>query len=125
MSFNIDRWKTKRIENLKIPIKELTDNQYSEYKITPDCHHCTIWSGDGSEIEGSISHSVDGKDNHIVVEKIVLQGEFSGTAYHEILLPALKKSTGILEAVTIWEGGELIERLLVEDGKITETEIEL
>jgi len=57
------------------------------------------------------------------VDEIYFQGEKSGTFYQEIIKPMLKLSAGKLEAILIWEGGDSIIRLSVEDGKITQVEL--
>jgi hypothetical protein len=66
---------------------------------------------------------VDGEN--FVVTELECHGEFSGTLYHDCLLPMLKKFKGDIEAVCIWEGGDSIRRLTSRKGKITETDIEL
>ena len=52
-------------------------------------------------------------------------GEGSGTFKHLILDEALKESTGELEAVLVWEGGDSITRFIVKDGEVSESNIEL
>ena len=64
-------------------------------------------------------------DTMLLVNEVTVYGEGSGTFMREIFTPALAKSTGVLEAVLIWEGGDTISRLVVEDGKVTESDIEL
>ncbi len=54
-----------------------------------------------------------------------VQGEASGSYMHYVVNEALKHSTGELEAVLIWEGGDSITRLTVKDGDVNETDIEL
>lgn len=51
-------------------------------------------------------------------------GEGSGSSY-ETLLKILENSGGMLHAVLIWEGGDSIQRLEVNAGEITKTDVDL
>jgi len=42
-----------------------------------------------------------------------------------ILEPALKDNTGRLEAVCVWEGGDTINKLIVDNGEVKWENIEL
>ena len=76
------------------------------------------------DIEGLLSGTQ--RENEVFeVTNINIVGEASGTFYEWILIPALKRSKGVLEAVLIWEGGDSIERLKVSDGIITSKKIDL
>jgi hypothetical protein len=130
MSYNIDTWKTKKIKNLVIPLAALKvslglarrgfEPDILEH-IENDNINVTISFNEAPGINGVRQPGND----IIVVKSINLYGEASGTAYHYVLLPALKQSQGFMEAVLIWEGGDSITSLLVKDGLVTEREIEL
>lgn len=127
MSNNIESWKTKKLENLAIPLSALYGDEDA------------YWNPDKPEIEGiedneirvSIHVCEDGDitgrirlDNTIFVDSIKLRGESSGHMFFYTVEPALHKSTGILEAVLIWESSD-ITRLIVHDGQVTQENIEL
>jgi len=130
MSYNIDTWKTKQMIGLRIPIEAL---QYSEdmkkrgwkkeCTINMDDNPITVSipMADGGVVEGILLFDT----KEVEVSKISLWGEGSGTEYHELLLPALKKSTGKLIAVLIWEGGDSISQLDVFNGNVEESDYEL
>lgn len=128
MSYNITNWTTKRIENLVIPFAALYDKSIREDwlpdqpTINPDTQEIAIRCGCEQEIKGTFA---DETNSGIRVTAFDMRGEGSGTFWHDVLRPALKRSTGILEAVRIWEGGDHVDRLRVKDGVITEETIEL
>lgn len=131
MSYNIDNWKTKRLVNLRLPLIAYTVG-YTAERIArgwrPDIRHCyetnEITLGLDCESNDAITGTLT-DDNWIHVKELCLYGEGSGTAYRELLLPMLAQSQGELEAVLVWAGGDSITRLTVQDGQVTETEIEL
>ncbi len=133
MSYNISQWKTKKIENLHIPLEALYDvsddlasRGWQLEKPTVD-----ILSRKEPKIrievaeDGEISGTYDIASKLITVEYIRIRGEASGTFFEDIVLPALKESTGVLEAVLIWEHGDSIEQVTVRDGVVERREIEL
>lgn len=61
----------------------------------------------------------------LLVSSIKAYGEGSGTALNWIIEPALQDSTGKLVAVRVWEGGDSIDRLIVDDGDVSSEPIEL
>jgi hypothetical protein len=132
MSYNITTWKTKKIESLVIPI-----DSFYKYKDS-SWHPDEPWRGcqpsedqirieggaEGFELSGTYLEPADGKVA-VAVRDIHLSGECSGTFYHNVLVPALEDSTGYLQSVLIWEGGDSITRLVVIDGKVARMEVEL
>jgi hypothetical protein len=125
MSYNIDTWKTKKLENLFIPIKALYDGVNENWKpdqpkiLNAETMEVEIYGGCGQTIKGIL------KDGMLSVTKINMGGEGSGRYMYEIINPALKQSTGELEAVCVWEGGDSITRLTVKDGEVNEEGIDL
>lgn len=126
MSYNIDKWKTKKLENLVIPYSAFFKHARTDWHpkepevVNADTGEVRLGCGCGQEILGFL------KDGKFIVTKFeTMSGEGSGTFYGWILRPALEESTGRLEAVLVWEGGDSIQRLQVNDGKIAESEIEL
>jgi hypothetical protein len=121
MSCNIIEWKTKRLESLQIPVKEMF---YHERK---DWHPEIAYYADGSAVvklceSGGITGEI--KNGILFVSGIELTGECSGNAFYYVLNHAFSKSTGILEAVRVWESGE-IDRIKVDNGQVVEEPIEL
>ena len=129
MSYNIDTWKTKRINNLEIPMSAFRDGIREDWLPKID----SGMSDSGKEIVrillccegGGIGGTLSDNKKWINVISISMYGEGSGTAKDAILIPALKKSVGELEAVLIWEGGDSITRLISKNGEVTEKPIEL
>ena len=133
MSYNISTWKTKRLENLVIPLDALynisEDLKRRGWMPEPPCF--TFRKNDTTLVkihglgEGYLSGEIAHLRNMFWVTEITVYGEGSGTFFSEIFIPALTKSMGMLEAVLIWEGGDTISRLVVEDGQIIESDVEL
>lgn len=130
MAYNISNWTTKRLNKLTVPLDALYDLNESLSSRGWQLPNPEIYSMDGgifmaielteiSEIKGELI----GK--HIVISEIYFGGERSGTVFEEIFKPALEGSSGELEAVLVWEGGDSISRFKIKDGEITESEIEL
>ena len=123
MSYNVDTWKTKELAGLKIPVASLFKSDRADW------HPQNINHDDGSMtfavfndtafIKGTVANGI------LTVSEIVAHGEGSGSACHYIIEPALADSTGKLVAVRVWECGDSIDRLTVEDGKVTSEAIEL
>lgn len=127
MSYNITTWKTKKLDNLTIPLSTLYDLSDSllsrgwrpdDPTIDPVTQTATIELAE-SEISGKLTA------DSIAVSEIYIHGEGSGTYFHDIILPALEKSTGELEAALVWAGGDSLQSLKVSNGEISLEDIEL
>lgn len=144
MSYNITSWKTKLLDRLVIPKDELQfseDMQRRGWKVTSRLGDGPIYEHDDAlQVARLINHGIPivldicGKkdivgvlDNqgNIIVSAISFRDEGSGIVYHELLLPALAKSTGKLDAVLIWEGGDSISGVRVDNGKVEEYQIDI
>lgn len=123
MSYNIDTWKTKRIENLIMSISALYENAWKPMKpFVEDAKTGEVrivGLGEGGEIRGSLNGQT------LAITAIGTYGESSGNCLHEILIPALQQSTGYLEAVLVWEGGDSITRFTVDNGIVKNEPIDL
>ena len=124
MSYNIDRFKVKKIENLVIPIKSIYpsyDEWFNKPEIVDFDTNKVIITGEceGFEMEGFL------KDGLLEVTDLDLWGEFSGHFMSDALEPVLRESKGTLIATRVWEEGDSIDRLTVIDGNVKEEEIEL
>ena len=121
MSYNIDTFKVKELKYFIIPV----DSIYKSDR--KDWYFERINQDDGTVLFENIETSIKGivKDNLFHVSEIDCSGEGSGFIMNEILIPAFKDSKGYLEAICIWEGGDSITRLIVNDGIVKEKNIEL
>jgi hypothetical protein len=118
MSYNIDKWGTKKLEGLKIPISEIHKLPYVEVTLLPENKVNVEGPSEGFMIEGIFGNDM------ISVSEINTSGEGSGNAW-EYLIECLKKSTGKLIATQVWERGDSITRLIVENGMVKEENIEI
>jgi hypothetical protein len=130
MSYNITNWTTKQYKNFMIPLSTLYDlnSNLIDRGWKPNNPIIKDISGDSLIIEiNSLGFQATGRliSRNLYISTIACNDEGSGTFYHEILLPALKQSTGELEAILVWEGGDAITHLIVKDGEVTEKDIEL
>ena len=74
---------------------------------------------------GGISGDGDLVTETLYVDDFDVSGECSGNFMYYVLENALKKSKGYLNAILIWEGGDSITNLIVDDGKVSNEEYEL
>ena len=133
MSYNISQWKVKKFHNFRIPLILLHwegENQERHFRakeqrgnIENGKQHITVDVCGFGDCEGISGWLCD--DGMIDVESIDIANEGSGTTYRELLLDAFKQSTGLCEVVIIWEEGDSLERVTIEDGIVTQEEIEL
>lgn len=122
MSYNCDTWKTKELKDLRIPIASLFKHDREDWhpeRINDDDGTVEFRIMDGVFVRGTI----DG--DYVAVSMIECSGEGSGTGMHWILEPALKDSTGKLIASCVWEGGDSINRITVDDGLVSWEDIEI
>lgn len=78
MSYNIDRWRTKKLENLVIPIaafrRHERDDWHPKIIVTDtDANIVTLQCGCEQEIKGTL------RDNQLYVTEFDMSGEGSGT----------------------------------------------
>ena len=120
MSYNISRWKTKSIENLKVPIS-LFNNGKNRFQqdVTLIGTHVVMEAGEG-KIEGYL-----GSDGMLTITDVDIHGETSGNFFQEVFFNAMADGEGTIEAVLIWECGDKITRLLVTEAIYRNDEIEL
>lgn len=129
MSYNISTWKTKKLADFRLPVKSIAvsaERQARGWKINGYVIGLIplVMRFQLDESPGITGHLID-NNSIIVVDKIELGGEGSGSVYNEVLLPALKQSSGEMEAVIVWEGGDSIRRLHVVNGIPTDSPVEL
>ena len=118
MSYNITSWKTKELSNLLIPLEVVKNLPYTDVEI------------DGIDIKAdglSECFEIVGKtaeNNMIEITKIGTSGDSSGSTWQDFV-KMLKESLGVLVAIQIWEGGDSLTKLTVNNGEVIEEPFEL
>ena len=72
----------------------------------------------GHELAGNI------EGDKLVVTGLECYGEGSGHIYSDVVLPLFEDFKGSLQAIVVWEGGDTVNRLTIEDGNAKEEEID-
>jgi len=120
MSYNISAFNIKKIEDLKIPLLDAI-RTLKDVSIKLTGENITI----SAELVKSFDCSGHLDNNNIItITEIDFGGEGSGNSW-ELLIKMLKKTTGKLSAIVVWEGGDSLGKLSVVNGVITETEVDL
>ena len=121
MSYNIDTWKLKKLENLSIPLASFFKHDRIDWH--PESEYDENGTLTLTLMESIIKEKVENGIFHI--EDIKIYGEGSGTGMNWIIEPALKDSTGELIASCVWERGDSINQLIVKDGNVMWHDIEI
>ena len=111
MSYNIDTFKVKRLVDLEIPFADLIACKYCNVE-NEDDGSTTVSYGEFCTIKGRLAGAM------LYVESIDWYGEGSGNNMYNILEPALQKSTGELIVSLVWEGGDSVNQLIVNNGNV-------
>ncbi len=121
MSYNIDTFKLKILDELSFPVAALYANPredwHPERKDQED--GVTVFTN----LETVLHGRIEGDRYHVTY--ISCCGEGSGTIMNDMLEPALAESTGRLVASCVWEGGDCINRLNVNNGTVSWEDIEI
>lgn len=126
MSYNVDRWKTAQLVDLRVPVKSLFTFDRTDWHPKKHVHDDGSVSFEvilGSFVRGTIERVDDCE--WLRVTNIEASGEGSGAALHYIFEPALKDSRGKLVATRVWESGDCIDRLTVIDGVLSSESIDI
>jgi hypothetical protein len=118
MSYNINTWKTKKLDNFIIPMVEIRKLPYVDVDLDEDGNVEISGVSEMFEIIGNL------KNKKVHVATICYAGEGSGSTWDD-LKKCFESSTGELIATQIWKEGDSITRLVVKDGNVTEENIEL
>lgn len=121
MSDNITAWKLKKIRALKIPVESFFISKWTDW------HPKKEYDEGGLLTLIFIDSYIAGKvtKGTLEVTDIKIYGEGSGTSMNLIIEPALKASKGELIAICIWEGGDLVNKLIVKDSNVKWEEVKL
>ena len=118
MSYNVTAFNIKEITGLHIRIEDVPYHMDIEHVASgDDATYDLIGCGESQRIEGVCA------DGFIHVADIKFRGEFSGSLWGWFI-EFLGETKGKLNAVVVWEGGDTIERLIVNDGVVTEESLE-
>lgn len=121
MSYNCSKFETKLLDDFRLPIYSLflceNENWHPDQK----------QNDDGSVTYRICEATITGAHDAdwLIVSSVDLSGEGSGHAWFDVFEPAFKLSRGTLRAIRIWERGDSVDRLVVENGIITEEKIKL
>jgi len=118
MSYNINTWKTKKLENFSIELDAFYEMDECEVVLGKGGYIKVTGPSEGFEVTGKLV------GDRVLVHSIESWGEGSGWAM-EAMKVLLAHSTGTLLATLVWEGGDSIERLTVIDGVVTEVEADI
>ena len=112
MSYNIDDFKVKKLENFKIALKDFDKKifgnpefDFETNEIKFESNECEICEFKGVLVDG-----------YVELNKIGIYGEGSGHFMANIGDKLLKNSTGTLIARLVWEEGDSVEKLTIIDG---------
>lgn len=120
MSYNISRWNTKVLDNFIIAVEafQAIDDEIELTRTKDKTYHLSGFA-EGFAISGTMPD-----DEHLKVEQIDLWGVASGWMW-EGFKKALAQSSGRLVATQVWEGGDHISGLEVDNGVVREDRIEI
>lgn len=122
MSYNITKFKLKELKEFSIRISDLYNKRSKNWHPIKHENYDGTYSFSSCESEGIVGN-ING--DFLNVTNIDIYGEGSGRFFSESLAGAFKKSKGVFVASCVWEGGDSIESLKVENGLITWKEIEI
>ena len=117
MSYNISAWRTKDMVDFQVPLSVIQKLPYAEVELLPENKIRVSGVSELFELEGVLT------DGNVSVSKIHHGSEGSGYVWDDFL-EALKHSKGILVATQVWEGGDYITKLIVNNGVVTVTKVE-
>lgn len=109
MSYNISRFSVREIDNFRF--EDCTEKDISD--ISEDF----FYNGDGC-LGGEYS-----KNHHMfIIEKFSYQGMGSGRSF-DSFKELLRTTKGHIKALVVWESGDYVEYLTVDDGVIKREEL--
>jgi hypothetical protein len=112
MSYNIDDFRVKKLENFKIKLKDFDKKVFGNPEFNFETKEIKFYSNECEvcEFEGVL---VDG---FVELNKISIYGEGSGHFMAMVGDNLLKSSTGTLVARVVWEEGDSVEKITIIDG---------
>jgi len=121
MSYNITGFNVKVIKDLAISLDKLVSlaedaNATIETHIDIVTKEITIELAECSSITGTIESL---ESDLLKISKLNCIHDWSAHVMHNVLEPLFKTSTGELKALTVWESGDSICYLIVNNGVVT------
>lgn len=117
MSYQVTAFKVKAIKQLKVPLLAIAN--LGEIIITT--------TNGKIDIQGPLEQMAivgDFIDGIVAIDSIYYGGEGSGSMWDDFK-GALSESSGELEVIVIWEGGDSLSKLTVINGQVTDEDFEV
>lgn len=118
MSYNVSAWRTEEMVDFRVNLDAIHANNDYLVKLNPDDEVKVTGWPESFEMKG---HLVNGQ---VVVSELYYGGEGSGSAWEDFKL-MLSQSIGKLVSSQVWEGGGSISKLIVDNGIVSEEEVEI
>lgn len=119
MSYNVTTFNVKETNNFRISIIDVLSNKA--------LHHYNFalqFDGDFklccSESTITLSGETNGEFN---ITDMSIMGESSGYIFEDVVVPLLKKTKGTMKSMIVWEGGDSVEKIEVDNGTVRRDEI--
>ena len=119
MSYNVTGFAIKKLDSFTLSYRSLLDASDGDVNITDNVLAFNSFPVEGMEIVGTLDTPDDERLN---VTDISYYGEYSGTYWDEFE-ELLTQSTGTLKARIVWEGGDSVEVVTIENGVLTREEL--
>ena len=116
MSYNVTGFALKKLDSFTLPYAAVLEASEGDVNIAGDVLTFDEFYAECMEIVGTL----DG--DRLIVTDLDYHGEGSGT-YWDNFEELLKQSTGTLKARIVWEGGDTVEVVTIENGTITREEL--
>lgn len=116
MSYNVTGFALKKLDNFTLPYAAVLEASEGDVNINDGVLTFDSFPVEGMEIIGTL----DGE--HLNVTDVSYYGEYSCTYWNEFE-KLLNQSTGTLKARIVWEGGDSVEVVTIENGVITREDL--
>ncbi len=116
MSYNVTGFALKKLDGFTLPYAAVLEASEGDVNISDGVLTFNNFYASGMEVIGTL----DG--DRLLVTDLCYRGEGSGTYWHEFL-ELLRLSAGTLKARVVWEGGDEVEMVTIEDGVITREDL--
>ena len=117
MSYNVTGWAIKKLDAFTLPYKDVLEMTDYTARQQDGIYTFNAFEVEGMEIIGTL------ENDRIIVSDLSYSGEYSGTYWDIGFEPILLKSTGTMRARVVWEGGDAVEVVTVENGVISREDL--
>lgn len=119
MSYNISAWHTRKLDNFRVNLDALCAQEWAAVRVLPgDLLSVTLNDSEECEIFGR-----DMIGDALIVEEINLSGEGSGRFWETFEKFLRENSAGYANFLIVWEDGDEVWELIVNEGVITENDL--